>query len=81
MSDLNVTAPSTGRRPGRPRGTGYAALDRQRFPEIEALLKPQVQVESLRDAVRALDPPLAGYGTQLSIWRRCERLFRKEVST
>jgi hypothetical protein len=49
--------------------------------QIRAVLESTLQVATLRDAVRVLEPELAGGGTPESKMRRVERLFRAEVST
>ena len=83
MSEFSATEPSTGKRSrGRPAGSGgYRNQDRLLFPRIRAVLLPTPQVATLRDAVRDIEPELAGGGTPVSKWRRVEQRYRHEAST
>jgi hypothetical protein len=78
----NVTEPCTGRSRGRPVGTArYALQDIQLLQDIRAQLVSSPPAECLRDAVRAIEPQINGFGTSLSRIRRVERRYRAMVST
>jgi hypothetical protein len=67
---------------GRPVGAGgYSLEDMRLLPDIQAQLVPTPTVETLRDAVRGLEPRINGAGSPLSRIRRVERLYREFVST
>jgi len=87
MTDISsVTAPSTGRGPGRPRGTSYLWADEPLYDKMEALMVRR-EVPTLSAAAGVVLPEAYGYThnasaeRQASIKRRLCRGYRAHRST
>jgi hypothetical protein len=85
MTDIAITAPTTGHRGrGRPVGTGYLnRFDADLVEEVRQMIQPVPLVPTLRDAARLVAPRVYNrpYVTEDAAVRRIERYCRASFST